>query len=90
LRRSRIGSAWGTVIDMPLGEDVERYEIDIMQGAAVKRTITSTSTVNGIVTFTYSNTDQTTDFGGLQSSVLVNIHQISATVGRGTAGIATI
>jgi hypothetical protein len=85
LRRSRIGSAWGTVIDMPLGEDAESYQIDIMQGSTVKRTINATTP-----TAAYSATDQTTDFGSPQASILVNIYQISATVGRGTVGIATI
>jgi hypothetical protein len=88
-RRSRLtGGLVGTdfdVIDRPLGEASESYEIDVMDGATVKRIIPATSE-----TFPYSAADQTTDFGSEQSSVDVQIYQISAAVGRGYVGAFTI
>lgn len=52
---------------------------------AAARTITSTTP-----TATYSAADQTSDFGVLQSRVLVRIYQVSATVGRGAAAEAVL
>ena len=39
---------------------------------------------------TYSATDQTTDFGAPQGAVDLAIYQLSAAVGRGFAGRATV
>jgi hypothetical protein len=88
-RRSRlVGRNGRDFYDPPLGEESESYEIDILSDdeTAVKRTLTSTT-----ATVNYSDTDQTTDFGGLKSENLhVNIYQMSAAVGRGYAGHAIL
>ena len=84
-RRARYGSAWGASLTVPLDQDTESYEIDIMSGVTVKRTISTTTP-----SATYSAADQVTDFGSAQASVLVNIYQLSSVFGRGTPGIATI
>ena len=65
---------------MPLGEDEERYEIDILDGPAVKRTLTATTPAA-----TYTAAEQTADFGAPQSSISLRLYQLSATRGRGTA-----
>ncbi len=85
VRRSRIGGEWKDLIDVPLGEASESYQVDIMNGSTVVRTLTSTSP-----TASYSAANQTTDFGSPQSSLTVKVYQMSATVGRGTAGTATV
>jgi Putative phage tail protein len=85
LRRSRTFFAWTGGIPVPLGEASEQYEIDIMSGTTVKRTIAATSE-----SAVYSAADQTTDFGSAQPSIEVNIYQISAKVGRGTGENAII
>jgi hypothetical protein len=85
VRAGRIQNGWDDYQDVPIGEDSESYEVDIMDGSTVKRTITATSE-----TASYTAAQQTTDFGSTQSSVDVKIYQISATVGRGYAGEATI
>jgi len=85
-RRTRLNGDWRDGVDIPLSEESERYEVDIMQGATVKRTITGLTSPSTI----YTAAQQVTDFGATQSSVLVNIYQLSASVGRGYAGIATI
>lgn len=78
-RRSRLKSAlWNTGTAIPLGEDSESYEIDILDGAAVVRTITATSE-----TCTYTQAQQEADFGAVQSELSVIVYQISADVGRG-------
>lgn len=84
-RRTRIGGEWRDLVNASLGEDSESYEIDVMNGSTVVRTIAVTSP-----TASYTAAQQTTDFGSTQSSVEVNIYQLSATVGRGYAGNATI
>jgi hypothetical protein len=38
----------------------------------------------------YSAAEQTTDFGAPQSSVDINVYQISSRIGRGFAGQATV
>jgi hypothetical protein len=41
-------------------------------------------------TASYTATQQVTDFGSAQSSVTVNVYQLSAAVGRGYAGIGLV
>jgi hypothetical protein len=84
-RRTRIGGGWNNFSDVPLGESAESYSIDIMSGVTVKRTLTSITP-----TVSYTSAQQVTDFGSNQSAVLVNIYQISATIGRGFVGIKTV
>jgi hypothetical protein len=78
IRRTRIGGEWRDYVDAPLGEDSESYEVDIMSGSTVIRTIAVSSP-----TATYSAADQTSDFGSTQSSVTLKVMQISADIGRG-------
>jgi len=84
-RRTRIGGGWNNFSDVPLGETSESYSIDVMAGTLVKRTLTSATP-----TVSYTAAQQVTDFGSNQSSVLINCYQISGTIGRGFAGIATV
>ncbi|MEO1198808.1 MAG: glycoside hydrolase/phage tail family protein, partial [Pseudomonadota bacterium] len=77
IRRTRLsGDGWG-LIDAPLGEASERYQIDILDGGDVKRRFVST-----LPTVTYSQADQTADFGGL-TVFDVEICQLSTQVGAG-------
>ena len=77
-RRTRIGGAWLDSVDAQLGEASEAYQIDVMAGSTVKRTISASTQ-----TATYTSADQVTDFGSAQASITVRIYQLSATVGRG-------
>lgn len=85
IRRTRVGGDWLDGADVPLGEEAESYEVDIMNGSNVMRTL-SASTAQAI----YSAADQTADFGAPQSAVTVRIYQLSAVVGRGAALQATL
>lgn len=80
-RRSRIGGeddwADGSVA-VPLGEASEAYEVDILDGSDVVRTLSSSTPA-----VTYTSADQTADFGGAQTALSVAIYQLSQTVGRG-------
>jgi hypothetical protein len=77
-RRSRIGATWTGGTSIPLGEASEEYEVDIMDGVTVVRTITVSSP-----TTTYTAAQQTTDFGAPQTSLDWHVYQISDAVGRG-------
>lgn len=85
IRRTRIAGEWRDRVDVRLGEETEAYEVDVLDGANVVRTLSSASP-----SVTYTASDQTTDFGAPQASVDVRIHQLSATVGRGHPTEATL
>jgi hypothetical protein len=77
-RRTRWYGEWQDGTDVPLFEASENYEIDILSGTTVKRTLTA-MTPSAV----YSATDQVTDFGAAQSAVTVAVYQINAVIGRG-------
>jgi hypothetical protein len=86
IRRTRIGGDSWDAVEVPLGEDVERYEVDILDGTTVVRTLSSSSP-----TVTYTAAEQTTDFGSPQSSLSIRVHQLGAAWGRGApAAAATV
>jgi hypothetical protein len=64
----------------PLLEESESYEVDIMSGSTVLRTITATSP-----TCSYTAAQQTADGLTPGNPVTVRVYQISASVGRGYA-----
>jgi hypothetical protein len=93
LRRTRFGGAYGTgnesyvdCLGGPINEQSESYEVDILGGSPeeVKRTITTT-----VPTAVYTKDQQIADFGSQQSSISVEVYQISAAVGRGWPGTGT-
>lgn len=84
-RRSRIPTPMFFATP-PLGEASELYEVEIMNGGTVVRTITGLTSPAA----TYTAAQQTADFGTLQPSVSVRVYQISATVGRSVARAATV
>jgi hypothetical protein len=86
VRRTRISGEWRDHVDVPLGEESERYEVDIMDGLDVVRTITGLTSP----TASYTAAEQTTDFGAPQSSIDIRIYQISVLFGRGVAGQASL
>ncbi|RDV06439.1 hypothetical protein DXH95_03155 [Sphingorhabdus pulchriflava] len=71
-RRTRIGGANVDGQDVPLGEVSESWSADVMDGAIVKRTITGTS-----LPLAYTSAQQTADWGAPQTSIEVNLYQIS-------------
>ncbi len=80
IRRTRIGGdSWDT-LEVPLSEDVEAYEVDILDGSVVKRTLSASQPQ-----VTYSEADQVADWGAPQSSYHIRVAQLSASYGRGHA-----
>lgn len=85
-RRARIAGEWNDNDYVPLNEESEAYEIDILDGSSgVVRTLTGST-----FPITYSAADQTADFGSPQTSIAIVVYQISATVGRGYPTEATL
>lgn len=79
IRRTRIGGSWRNLIgNPPLGESSESYEWDVLNGSIVVRTLTSTSPTVG-----YTSAQQVTDFGSNQTTLTLNVYQISGDVARG-------
>ena len=85
VRRTRTGGDSWDGPDVPLGEESERYEIDIMQGSVVKRTISTAAP-----TATYTAAQQVSDFGAVQAAVSVRVYQTNARFGRGSVRAATV
>jgi hypothetical protein len=82
VRRTRFdGDSWETE-EPPLNEDFERYRVKILDGVTIVREWD----VSDATTVTYSLADQTTDFGGGQSTVSWCVQQISAIYGPGSTG----
>jgi hypothetical protein len=85
IRRTRVGGDSWESADVPLSEDSERYEIDILNALAVKRTITAASPQAR-----YTAADQIADFGALVPACSLRIAQVSAAYGRGAPATATL
>ena len=83
-RRTRIGGDGWEAPDVPLSEDSEAYEVDILSGTSTVRTLSSPAP-----SVIYTAAQQTSDFGAPQSSIGVKIYQLSQSFGRGTARAAT-
>lgn len=84
-RRGRFGDTLHGGADVPLSEESEAYELDVMDGSAVLRTLSSSTP-----SATYSAADQTADGLTPGDPVQVVVYQLSAIVGRGTGAEAII
>jgi hypothetical protein len=85
--RALVADSWSAV-EVPQSEAVEAYEIDILNGATVKRVL-SASTTSTI----YTSAQQVADFGkllGPGDTLTIRIAQLSALVGRGVARTETL
>lgn len=85
IRRTRMGGDSWEASEVPLAEDGEQYEVDILDGDAVKRTIHATEP-----RVAYWAAEQVQDFGSLQSAVSVRVFQISSVWGRGAPCSAVV
>jgi len=88
-RRSRALAAdsWDAV-EAPLAEETEAYEVEILDGALVKRLL-STTTTSAI----YTAAQQTADWGAplvTGETLSIRIFQLSALIGRGAAKTVTL
>jgi hypothetical protein len=83
VRRTRIGGDSWEVDEVPLSEESELYQLEILDGLGgnVLRTVTGL----GAQTYLYTAADQITDFGSPQWNVAIRVSQISARYGAGAA-----
>ena len=73
---------------MPLVEETEAYEVEILDGATVKRVLSVTTT-----SAVYTAAQQTADWGAMHGpgdTLDVRIFQLSALVGRGAPKTVTL
>ena len=73
---------------MPLAEDSESYDLEIRDGLAIKRTLTTAST-----TALYTAAQQIADWGALLgpgNTLDLRIYQLSALIGRGVMRSVTL
>jgi len=82
-----VADAWEQV-EVPLAEDLESYDVQILDGAVVKRTLTSTTT-----SVLYTASQQTADSGapfGPGQTLAIRIYQLSNRLGRGDPATVTL
>lgn len=87
IRRTRVdGDSWDT-IEVPLGEDGERYRVTIYQSGEARR---SFETV--VPQALYDAAAEIADFGGAQAEIEIELAQISVVAGTGAPwrGLVTI
>lgn len=87
VRRTRLpeqGDNWD-LVNAPLGEDTESYDVDIYNGGSVIRTFSALTSP----TVVYTSAMQVTDFGSNQTSIKFAVYQNSATYGRGSQRLIT-
>ena len=85
-RRNRIGKAWNSSGALTNSEASHAYEIDVIIGATVVRTISVTAAESVL----YTKDQIITDNGGITATMTFAIYQLSATVGRGLAATASL
>lgn len=85
VRRARSGGDNWELPEVPLGEESESYEVDILDGSTVMRTLATSS-----ASVVYSSADQIADFGAVQPSVSVKVYQTNVIFGRGAPRAAVV
>jgi hypothetical protein len=85
MRRTRIGGDSWEAPEVPLAEDAESYEVDVLDGETVLRTLVSATPA-----VTYTAAQQAADFGSEQPGYDIRVYQMSATYGRGSPREAAV
>ena len=85
IRRTRIGGDSWDSAEVPLGEESETYEVDILASGQVVRTLTTSSPAA-----TYTQAQQIADFGVQPSSIRLRVYQTNHVWGRSIAAEVTV
>lgn len=85
IRRTRIGGDSWDLTEVPLAEETEAYEVDILSGSTALRTLSASAP--GVL---YSAAQQIADFGSPPSAFDIAVYQLSASFGRGARTRRTI
>lgn len=86
IRRGRIGQTLPGGSEIPLSEEREEYEVVIRDADGLELRVISVVTAAA----SYTADQQVTDFGYLPNPIAIEVYQISASVGRGYIGTATL
>lgn len=86
IRRGRIGQTLADGTDIPLSEEVEDYEVVIRDANDAELRVLSVSEPTAV----YTGVQQRTDFRTYVNPLEIEVYQISAAVGRGYIGRATL
>ncbi|WP_342269472.1 GTA baseplate fiber-binding domain-containing protein [Rickettsia endosymbiont of Orchestes rusci] len=78
LRRSRIDNDWRDYVDVPIGEELEKYEIDIKKKNKTVRILESNTSK-----IIYTKEQILSDFTEIPDNLTATIYQLSSQVGRG-------
>lgn len=81
-RRTRVGGSWSDDGVVPLSENSEAYEVDVLDGSG---DVIDTIEVTGTNTFTITAADLATYSASVSAPPDVNVYQMSDAVGRGFA-----
>lgn len=85
-RRARKDNEWVDAIDVPLDEDDEAYDVEVLRGDEVTRCFLNQPSA----TITYTAAQQVEDFGAPQSMVTFQVYQLGSRIGRGNVAQATV
>ncbi len=85
IRRTRLGGDNWEAAEVPLAEESERYEVDIMSGTTAVRTLSANEP-----SVVYSAAEQIADFGATQPACTVIVFQLGAVFGRGSPAAAVV
>jgi uncharacterized protein (TIGR02217 family) len=78
------GDSW-VLVEVPLGESTDAYDLEILNGAAVVRTVSGLATAS----FLHTAAMMVADFGGPVTTLRFRVYQIGA-LGRGAAAEALV
>jgi hypothetical protein len=82
VRRTRLGGEWVDAFEtVPVAEDAEAYELEILDGPGGSVVRTATGIISA--SFVYTTALQSADFGTPQTELTFRVYQLSAQVGRG-------
>ncbi|WP_127090123.1 baseplate multidomain protein megatron [Aquabacter cavernae] len=83
VRRTRTDGDWDA-LDAPLGEALEAYRVEILDGASVRRDFEVSTP-----TLTYAASQEVADFGTPRTALAFRVAQLSAAIGPGAWATAT-
>lgn len=85
IRRTRKGGDNWDTVEVPLGEDVEAYRVEILSGDSIIRTLEPATPQT-----LYESADELADFGAAQTELSIRVAQLSSLVGAGRAQAAVL
>ncbi len=85
IRRTRLGGDDWQQVEVPLSEELEAYEIDILSAQTVVRTLYSQQPQ-----IIYTSAEEIADWATPQSQLDIAVYQISTAFGRGSANQSTV